>query len=533
MDSHTDPLILQSNTAQTENQKLKRQLKLLKIQLHTAQKKQEIAEKAARHMNHELRNRLSTVESIVLVLDELAGQIDSEERQKCVKDASRALSLFSAEIRETTTHFLDLDKINHGEMTYSYHALNLTQYLLDLCHEFHKTANKNRDKDNELQVELEINAKKVDHARNPSEDIWVISSRSALNRIFPNFISNAVKFTEQGSIKILVHTLETNDQAYTLRITVQDTGLGMSPEKAQTLFPTNDSPRKNIYYQLHDSKDIDVQGAGLGLQIAHRTITAYLKGQVTAESKPGEGTAIIVKLSFTKPTIEQIEKAQEQTSPTILSAKSPSFRAMTPQMKLKVLVVDDDSISRKFLENIITSLSLSCDSASNGQEAIDKYQKSMNQFPYHLIFMDIQMNNRNGLEVTQFIRNQEGENKVEKKCIIIGSSGSPEKKESALKAGMTAFLAKPYNKSIIEQILIQHLHLAPETSPLNPKTPLCADNTSPTAPTQLLPIFNPVPVSMLFPPPHSPVSAKSPPLNPEIQAKQEEDKNNKFTMITL
>jgi len=239
----------------------------------------------------------------------------------------------------------------------------------------------------------------------PQSDIWVKSDPHRLKLALVNLITNAIKFTEVGYVKITLDIHETNSSHVTFAIVVEDTGKGMSPEELNQLFQ-----------RFGRGCGAEYEGSGLGLFISKRTIEC-LGVQMNVTSKKGAGSifSIVLKVEITRPP-EEILMPEQIVQPTPLS---PSFPAVK-----KILVVEDNLVNQRILQKQIEPAGYRCELACNGLEALEKAKKT----PFDLILMDVEMPVMGGLEATQAIRKRESEMNISKKIPIIAISAYATKK---------------------------------------------------------------------------------------------------------
>jgi signal transduction histidine kinase/ActR/RegA family two-component response regulator len=292
-------------------------------------------------------------------------------------------------------------------------------------------------------------------------DEFVKADEYRLRQVLINLISNAIKFTEKGSIKVTAQLVpiaphlsldpsskEERDipQKNYLECEVFDTGPGMSPEELNNLFKEFGQANKQV-----SSKH---GGTGLGLVISQRLVN-LMGGDIQVFSEKGKGTCFRFKiLCNTLSPDEKLTAKAEITQPHI-----DLNRSLSDNKRLSVLIVEDNIINQRILERIIKSANHKHQIANNGKEAVDLYKR----FYFDVILMDVAMPIMNGLEATQQIRTIEREKSLVP-IPIIGTSGnsSAAHKKTASEAGMTGYLTKPFLKEdIIRLIKIQTAFASP------------------------------------------------------------------------
>ena len=247
-----------------------------------------------------------------------------------------------------------------------------------------------------------------------------------LGQILTNLINNAVKFTEQGEIRLKIELLEQTGEKVQLKFSVRDTGIGMTPEQAAKLFQP--------FSQADMSTTRKHGGTGLGLTISRRLVE-LMGGQIWLESEAGVGSTF----NFTV-WLEIGHTAGQRIVPNKLQS-------------LRVLVVDDNAAAREILVESMHNLAERADAVSSGPEAIAAIRERDNDVPYDVVFMDWRMPGMDGLEATRLIKNDTSLRKPPA-VIIVTAFGREEVREEAENLHVNGFLVKPITKSMIVDSLV-------------------------------------------------------------------------------
>lgn len=250
-----------------------------------------------------------------------------------------------------------------------------------------------------------------------------------IHQIIMNLVSNAIKFTEKGSVLIDLGTaLSGAEDKKNVVIKVVDTGIGIPSDKLDNVF--------DKFMQGDSSITRKYGGSGLGLAIA-KAFAQQMGGKITATSKVGLGSTFIVTIPL-------------KISRTVSTVESFSVNAVqeAPALERNVLVVEDYEPNTLVVVSMLELLGCSYDTAQNGFEAVRKF----NQNHYDLILMDLQMHDLDGLDATRLIRKIEHEKGLTKTPIIAMTAHVREPdKEKCLEAGMDDFIPKPFEPSILAQ----------------------------------------------------------------------------------
>ena len=254
-------------------------------------------------------------------------------------------------------------------------------------------------------------------------DLTLLADPVRLQQILLNLIGNAVKFTDQGSIRLSADILGEEDGLIRLRIEVADTGIGIPPEAQQRIFLPFEQADGSITRQ-HG-------GTGLGLTIV-RQLVRLMGGEIALSSKPGEGATFSFTLRLPRAT---------ETSTTTTTGPSPEEALAILKVchhDKRLLLVEDDPVNQQVAYAMLTyTAGLQVDVAEDGEAAV----AMAGEKPYDLILMDLQMPKLDGLEATRQIR--ELPSYAQTPIVALTANAFAEDREKCLAAGMVDFIAKP------------------------------------------------------------------------------------------
>ena len=352
-------------------------------------------------ISHELRTPLN---GITGMLTNLIDEHDEQKRTEKIKVALRSSDILLNIINEV----LDFSKINHGELKLEPNNVLLKTVFTDLVSLYTPLFTEKRVA---LEVKNEIN-----------DDCWAFFDNTRLSQITSNLLSNALKFTEKGSVRL--DTFLTNiDDALSLTITVTDSGRGMTPEFLKSLF----SP----FTQEVDAKNTK-GGTGLGLAIV-KELVQYMGGKIEVSSEINKGSTFSVYIPITRGEEQALEN-------------KPLANIDLNTSELSVLVVDDNDINRLVLNASLNKLNIHPDFAVDGQDAVLKCK----QKPYDLIFMDCIMPILDGFEATKQLREQKICPADKTYIVALTANTSSQDKLACKQAGMDMFISKPFKMYSLE-----------------------------------------------------------------------------------
>ena len=258
-----------------------------------------------------------------------------------------------------------------------------------------------------------------------------------VRQIMLNLVDNAIKFTLEGEVKLSAHYAIEADHVL-CRFTVTDTGIGIPAESQAHLF--------EAFSQADSSTTRRFGGTGLGLTVS-RQLAELMGGTLKVESEPGHGSCFTLELNLQPTTLPAIE-SQPASNPA--------------QFMGRILVVEDHPVNQKVLTYQLGEMGLQFVLAATGSEALSCFQRE----PFDLVFMDWQMPEIDGLEVTRRIRRIEGDT-GHTPIVALTANAAPGFRETCLAAGVDDYLSKPYTESALAAVL-GHWLPQPAAIPITP-----------------------------------------------------------------
>ena len=253
--------------------------------------------------------------------------------------------------------------------------------------------------------------------------------KTRLEQALVNYLGNAVKFTEKGSLTLGCRMEEETETGYLIRFEVTDTGIGMTEEQLGRVF--------NAFEQADSSTSRKYQGTGLGLTITKR-IVQLMGGETGVVSTPGQGSTFWFTCRLGKG--EKTEIIHTAESAEVVLARDYRGR--------KILVVEDERINQIVIGTMLEAVGLAVEMANNGREALDKIR----QTDYDIVLMDVQMPELDGLQTTRELRAlPDNKNLV---IIALTANAFDDDREKCLAAGMNDFIAKPFNPANVFEKLV-------------------------------------------------------------------------------
>lgn len=259
----------------------------------------------------------------------------------------------------------------------------------------------------------------VSYSIDPKMPKMVWGNKTALNQVLTNLLSNATKFTAKGVINTIVEYKKKIGNKHLVKIMVADSGIGIPRDKTQMVFDS--------FLQAGKDTKSKFGGSGLGLSVTKRLI-GQMEGTIEVESILGQGTNFTIHLPLS--VYHDNEIREIENNDPILSGEGK-----------KILLVDDNILSRKFAGNLLESWGFEVDDCNNGVCATSKLMECK----YDFIFMDMHLPGLNGIEITELLRSDPSNPNYDSPVIALTGSILEPEKDQAFAAGVNYWISKPFN----------------------------------------------------------------------------------------
>ena len=389
-------------TIENPDMKLINKLELAK---NTAEKANRAKTEFLSSISHEIRTPLNAIVGLSEIINKTDDIKEIHEDSKDIVNASYTLL-------EIVNSILDISKIEAGKMEIvkvNYNPRDEIQKLAKLLE------TRIGSKDLKLYVEIDNNLPNV-----------LYGDLNKVKQIISNLLSNAIKYTESGRVDLKV-VVENTDKICNLEIMVKDTGRGIKEEQLSHLFTKFD--------RLEADKNTSIEGTGLGLAIT-KSLVEMLGGTINVESTYGVGSVFTVTIP-------------EEISDVIL--ETTETESITKYNGVTSLIVDDSKLNLKVAEKILSEYGLTSETVLSGDECIEKIKRGNN---YDIIFMDIMMPNKDGVETLKELKSLPNFNTP---VVALTADAMEGQKEAYLSAGFIAYLSKPIDRQELESFLKKEL----------------------------------------------------------------------------
>ena len=366
------------------------------------------------NMSHEIRTPLNGIIGMTRSLLRVADDQEQRSRLNMIDQAADHLLGVINDI-------LDMSKIEAGKLTITSEYFSLKNLFEQLA--VHVTPQMERKA---LGFRLEID---------PNLPDVMCGDALRLRQCLINYVGNAVKFTENGSVTVRAVLDSQSKMGLLVRFEVKDTGIGIEPTVQKRLFAQ--------FEQADATISREYGGTGLGLALI-RKFAELMNGSVGVESTLGQGSLFWFTALLQPAT---------SASDVIVQLEAPIGDGAVAWSGMRILVADDVALNRRVLQDMLDDIGLAYDAAENGQVALQKCREAS----YDLILMDVQMPVMDGLTATHQIRESvPGYEQVP--IVALTANAFDEDRQRCLDAGMVDFLSKPLRLSDLKTTMIKWLH---------------------------------------------------------------------------
>jgi PAS domain S-box-containing protein len=370
---------------------------------------QKAKEQFLANISHEIRTPINGIAGMAELLSQGPTAQETNTYLNAIRSAADNLKVIINDI-------LDLASIESGKLKFERIGFSVKDLLASLMDSFSVQA---REKRIDLQLDIDEEA-----------DLILVGDPVRLNQILINLMSNAIKFTHSGNIRIVCRVEKKNRRKFDMRFEVIDTGIGIPGDKLKTIFES--------FSQADESVTRKYGGTGLGLTIV-KQLAELQHGVISVESREDQGSSFRVVIPYLIGNTEDIVDTSKQ------------WKVHRSLKNLRVLLVEDNDINRLYANSIMKTWECSIDVAENGYVAVEKVKNTA----FDVVLMDIQMPVMDGFEATKAIRLSDG-NRRNVPIVALTANATRKDIEKCLAAGMNDCIAKPFTPEDLFRALVKH-----------------------------------------------------------------------------
>lgn len=360
-------------------------------------------------MSHELRTPMNAIAGFTGLAIGSRSENERLTHLEHIDKASKSMLKVLDDVLNLTRIETDALKLNHDEFSLA----TILDQVMSLV------ATSAADKG----IQLTVN-------RDPRVPDWLEGDGTHLEQVLMNLVGNAVKFTEQGFVRLNVELAGADSVKARIHFSVEDSGIGITQEQLDRLFTP--------FAQGDQSLSRKYGGSGLGLIISKRLVE-LMGGRIEVQSEPDRGSRFSFTLSLA------VVAAREAGLPEVTPGEPTTDAARL--RGVRVLVVDDNALNRRLAREILEDIGIAVELAENGEQAVS----AVHSKPYDAVLMDLQMPVMDGLQATRNIRESGGYEGLP--IIAMTANAMAQDREMALASGMNDFLPKPIDSRQLFQLL--------------------------------------------------------------------------------
>ncbi|MDO4807945.1 MAG: amino acid permease [Coriobacteriales bacterium] len=373
------------------------------------------------NMSHDIRTPMNAI----IGYTNIAQREDTTQEE--MRDYLKKIDASSKHLLALINDVLEMSRIESGKMDLDPVPCDMREAMGEVYDMFATQMG-------EKHIDFAVDATQV-------SDRFVMCDKNRLNRVLLNLLSNAYKFTPEGG-SVTVRLLQVKDapegKAH-FELHVKDTGIGMTPEFAERVFEAFERER--------NATVSGIQGTGLGMAIT-KSIVDLMGGTIDIDTAPGKGTEFIVDVTFDLLNAGEVAKIEKQEIEEAQNVVDFSTK--------RILIAEDNEINLEIAEFLFEDVGFAVDTATNGQEALDKLVSSP-AGTYDVMLTDIQMPQMDGYELAHAVRELSDPRIAGIPIVACSANAFQEDVQASLDAGMNAHLSKPIDLDVATRVLSQVL----------------------------------------------------------------------------
>ncbi|MCM1045664.1 MAG: DegV family EDD domain-containing protein [Candidatus Gastranaerophilales bacterium] len=407
---------------------MKFQMRFYEVEREIAEQQQEELKKASKSqsnffasMSHEIRTPINTI----IGLNEM---ILRESREKNTREYAEDIQVASKMLLSLVNDILDMSRMEMQRME----IIPVEYRLADMCQELVDIIQV-RAREKSLEFRLDVD---------PNLPSGLMGDERRIKQVVLNLLTNAVKYTKEGSVALSFYGEMTAQDKVRMSITVRDTGIGIRKEDLQYLY--------QAFQRIEERENRKIEGSGLGLSISKQLVD-LMGGEITVDSIYTKGSVFTVTLE------QEVIDPQPVGALKILDRNDRGaetfYRQSFEAPEARILIVDDNEMNSLVVKKLLEATKVQIDVANSGEECLEKTGKKY----YHVILMDYMMPQMNGVETLERLRRQENGLCRESAVIVLTANTMADARKLCEDHDFDGHLEKPIQGSRMEAAILRFL----------------------------------------------------------------------------
>ena len=373
------------------------------------------------NMSHEIRTPINAV----LGMNEMVLR-ESDDRN--IIEYSESIKSAGHTLLGLVNNILDFSKIESGEMDINPAEYDLSSVINDLVNMIQTRAD---DKGLVMKLDFDPKIPKV-----------LYGDELRIKQVISNLLTNAVKYTEKGTVFFSIWFEPKDDDSIILRVSVEDTGIGIKPEDVSRLF--------NQFDRIEESRNRNKEGTGLGMNITQKLLE-LMGSTLEVKSVYGKGSSFSFNLE--QKVIRNEELGDYQKAYMDLAKKRKIYTQQFTAPNARVLVIDDNLMNLMVFKSLLKQTLIKIDTATSGDEGLALSDDKK----YDVIFFDHMMPDKDGIETLHELKEREGNSNISTPAICLTANAVLGAREEYLSAGFDDYITKPIDPEILEELLRKYI----------------------------------------------------------------------------
>ncbi len=391
-------------------------------ELEVAEARSEAKSEFLSNMSHEIRTPINAV----LGMNEMILRESSEEN---VIEYAENIRNAGSTLLGLVNDILDFSKIEAGKMDIIPVDYDLASMLNDLV----------------TMIQTRADAKGLELIVKVDREIpdYLHGDEIRIKQVATNILTNAVKYTEKGSVTIDVGYEKTDrENVIGLRFTIADTGIGIKPEDMDKLF--------TAFERIEEERNRTIEGTGLGMNITRRLLS-MMGSKLEVQSEYGRGSVFSFTVEQSVTDLTPIGDYEESYRNTLAGRKQYKEKFTAPDGE--ILVVDDTKMNLTVFRSLLKKTKLKIDTAESGDECL----RLTAEKKYDVIFLDFRMPGKDGIETLKELHSRTGDPNLKTPAVCLTANAVSGARETYIAAGFDDYLTKPINPDNLEAVLLKYL----------------------------------------------------------------------------